>query len=118
MRITASMEAAAQARHRWHVAVFSAAEPSASATPRASYGARIGAGETQRIHAASLETDSVCHVSATLETTFGSEPDVGEVTLDGPDDLKIRFYRRGSIKATDGEDEDCTLAFEFSPARS
>lgn len=111
------MEAAAQARHRWHVAVF-AAEPEGAASPRATYGARIGAGETQRIDAASLETDSVCHVSATLETMLGSEADVGEVTLDAPDDLKIRFHRRGAIKATDGEEEDCTLAFEFSPARS
>jgi hypothetical protein len=114
MRITASMEAPSQDRHRWSVMLFASEAPRTS-DPRASYGSRIGGGETQRIDAAAVKTDCLCQVSSDHETSEGWEADTGEVTLDSPDDLAICFRRPGEAPPSD-RTGGCVLAFEFTPA--
>ncbi len=115
MRITASMEKTPLVRHRWSVALFAAGGLVGSADPCASYGSRIGGGETQRIDAAAVKTDCICEVASTHEAGDGWEADLEHVTIDAPDALAIRFH----APANDARAaEDCLLTFEFSPRRA
>jgi hypothetical protein len=114
MRITASMEAKPADRHRWSMALYPA-EGGPAAEPRANYGSRIGSGETQRIDAAACSSDSRCEISSTHETGQGWAPDVGDVTLDTPDDLSISFQRPSSGDAV-SDLQPCVFAIQFSPA--
>jgi hypothetical protein len=115
MRITASMEKGRLVRHRWSVALFTASGLVGSADPCASYGSRIGSGETQRIDAAAVKRDCICEVASTHETGDCWQADLDQVTVDAPDALAIRFHAPASGGGAAAE--ECVLTFEFSPRR-
>lgn len=114
MRITASMASKADGRHRWTLDLFENGAPP-DTEPRARYGSRIKRGETQRIDAAPVKVDCLCRLLSSHETSEGWEADIPKVTLDTPNDLSISFGRPAAAEAYD-TDQDCVLAFEFSPA--
>jgi hypothetical protein len=116
MRMTASMEPTDTVKHRWGMALY-LAEGGPAAEPQASYGSRIGRGETQRIDAAPHASSRRCEIQSAHEAGQGWEPDLAEVTLDTPDDLSISFHHPSAGEAK-SERQACVFAIHFSPAIS
>ena len=114
MKITASMEEPAVSRHRLTVGIFTVGN---TEEPRATYGSRIGAGETQRIDAPPLKVASICRVASEHEVGRNWDSDACEVLADRPADVALRFGRSAADSAVDAADA-CVLGFEFSPERT
>lgn len=116
MRIIATMEPKTLSTHRWSVALFAVADGPGKADPRANYGSRISAGETQRINAGPVDVDCVCEVASSYRLDERWEADQHQVTLDAAHDYVVRFH---PPQAKEGArpSEDCTLSFEFTPPR-
>jgi hypothetical protein len=113
MRITASMETASIDRHRWSVAIYSAAG-AADADAKASYGARIIGGQTQKIDTPAIAGDCVCRVLSSSESGGEWLADAAKVSTEA-DELTMTFTRptADDAPALGGE---CVLTFRFNPA--
>ncbi len=114
MRITASMETSAMDRHRWSVAIF-ANDGAADADPKASYGARIIGGQTQKIDTPVIKGDCVCRVASSFESGGDWLADIGKVSADGPGELTITFARPQADDEPDASGA-CVLTFLLNPA--
>jgi hypothetical protein len=117
MRISATMEPKTLSKHRWSVALFAVGAGAGKADPRASYGSRIGGGDTQRINAGAVDVDCICEVTSSHQIDERWEVDLDQITLDAADDFVVRFHRSPS-EGSASPSEDCTLSFEFSPPRA
>ena len=104
MRITASMESTAIERRRWSVAIIAA-----DSQLKASYGARIIGGQTQKIDTPAIAVDCVCRVLSSFESGGDWLADVAKVSLD-VDELTMTFSRPLAEAAPEAGGE-CTLTF-------
>jgi hypothetical protein len=113
MRITASMEAVSIDRRRWSVAIFSAAG-GADSDLKASYGARIIGGQTQKIDTPAIGDDCICRVLSSSETGGDWLDDVAKVSTEA-DELTMTFTRPSADEAPAAGGE-CILTFRLNPA--
>jgi len=113
MRITASMEAASIDRRRWSVAIFSAADVGETDL-KASYGARIVGGQTQKIDTPAIGADCICRVLSSSESGGGWLDDVAKTSTEA-DELTMSFTRP-SADETPAAGGECVLTFRLNPA--
>jgi len=113
MRITASMEAAAIDRRRWSVSIFAAAG-GAESDLKASYGARIIGGQTQKIDTPAIGVDCICRVQSSAQSGGDWLDDVAKLSTEA-DELTMTFTRP-TADETPAAGGECVLTFRLNPA--
>jgi hypothetical protein len=112
MHITASMDTTAIDRRRWSVAIF-AAGGGADSDLKASYGARIIGGQTQKIDTPVIGADCICRVLSSSQIGDDWLDDVAKMSTEA-DELTMTFTRPSPDEAPAAGGE-CVLTFRLNP---